>query len=453
MGRTDIWPNCYDIQEYLLDHNLDEFKEHICRDNWIPLGDVRSIEQAMEKYSPLAAIIIRMSEMLARGCVEVLNRNTLNYTRGQYKTWDKLIACPNPYQTRGEFLKQLYSYVLLNGFCYAYPVYASGFPDVPAYIYLLPPENIDVKPIKNRPYLNTSRDKIRQVFFTWNGEREELDERELILFKDSASISIDNQTLLPKSRIRNLRYPISNGIGSMESRNSLIYDRGANGIISNDVSDVHGAVPIPKDEIEKLEKRYKNRHGLLKSQMNVIITKAALRYTPMTFNVEELGLHTEHVACIKDCCDMLGYQYRLLSTGEGATFDNAITDKKSVYNDAIIPQAESLLEMMNLGLKTIDKNIIIKISFEHLYIFQSSEKERGEGRKALNDALKIEWDNSIITKNMWLLEIGRDIVGDINDKENPFNKYKFELTPEELGIIIDNTNNNTGNENNNNNKK
>ena len=57
-------------------------------------------------------------------------------------------------------------------------------------------------------------------------------------------------------------------------------------------------------------------------------------------------------------------------------------------------------------------------------------RQEADARKVMNEALKIEWDNGLITKNMWLEELEEERV------PNPlFDKYKFELTPEELGII------------------
>ena len=70
-----------------------------------------------------------------------------------------------------------------------------------------------------------------------------------------------------------------------------------------------------------------------------------------------------------------------------------------------------------------------------IYNHSRSKKDEADARKVMNEALKIEWDNGLITKNMWLEELEEERV------PNPlFDKYKFELTPEELGIIANNQN-------------
>ena len=135
---------------------------------------------------------------------------------------------------------------------------------------------------------------------------------------------------------------------------------------------------------------------------------------------------------------MLGYNYRLLSTGEGATYANAKQDEERLYQNTIIPQAEALMEQYNAGLHTPEANIEICMSYEHVAILQQSEKEKGDGRLAMDNALEKEYKNGLITKNMWLEKLGEDTVAN-----GLFDKYIFELTPEERGmIIIDNQNQN-----------
>lgn len=404
----------------------------------VVLDTVKSIEEAYLTYSPLAAVVLRMAEMFANGCFEVLNRTTGNYTRGQYKEWDQLLAQPNFLQTRTEFLKQLYTYVTLNGWCYAMPVYPASITDRPSAIFLIPPRLIKIKPLRKLPHQAKKGEKIREVFLCWNGQEYPLDESKLILFKDSAATLINPDTFLPEPRTKYLRVPLSNGIGALYSRNKLINDRGATGILANTGSDGVGPIPLMPDEQEKLEHHYATKYGLTPDKTSsVIITSAALKWYPMTFNVKDLALHEEHVACIKDICDLLCYQYRLLSTGEGATYANAKEDKQSVYQDAIIPQAMSLMEQLNNGLKTTVANVELTMSYSHVPVLQASEKEKGEGWLAMDRALELRFKNGLITRNMWLEKIGEDTQSD-----PVFDLYIWQMTPEQRGLFITPNNDN-----------
>lgn len=431
MKYSNSWQNVFDLSEF---NHLQDFGaldlSRLKRYEWVPLNGIKCLEEAYMKYSPLAAVIMRMAEMFANGKFEVLNRATQNYTRGQYKDWDNLLANPNFLQTRSEFLMQLYSYVAINGWCYAMPMYPSGITDRPYAIFLLPPWLVTVEAVKLPPHSIKKGSKFRKIWICWGNKREEIDESKLILFKDTNAI-LDATTYLPKSRIENLQIPISNGIGAGQSRNSLIHDRGASGILANSASDVHGAIPIMDDEVERLEKLYRNRYGFTPDKTSsVIISSAALKWQPMTFNVKDLMLHEEHALCIKDICDIYGYQYRLLSTGEGATYANAKQDNQNVYYNAIVPRSEAIMEQLNTGLRTPEANIELAMTYGHVPDLQQSEKEKGEGMQAMNQALETMFKNGLITRNMWLERLGLDTV------KNPvFDKYIFEMTPEERGIL------------------
>lgn len=409
--------------------------------NWLSLDTIRSIEEAIEKYSPLGSIISRLCEMIANGKFEVLNRRTQNYTRGEYKEWDAFLETPNPNQTRIEFLKELSAYILLNGYCYVRPMYASGFKDRPSALWILPPWATTVELIPQSKYFRKKEDNIRKIKFTWNNQQQTFLESELILFKDPGSLTTCKETLLPESRVKDLVYPLSNGIGAMESRHSLIQDRGASGILANSASDVHGAIPVPAKETDRLQNEYNKRYGLTKNKKygHVIVTNQPLKWQSMSFDVQQLRLHEEHDENKKDVCDRYGFPYRLLSTPEGATYENMQWDLQRTYTDMVMPFAETLIARLNDGLNTPAQNIELCLSYEHIPVMQESEEQRGQGRKALNEALQLEWDNGLITRNMWLEELEEDTV---NMPE--FDLYKWQLTPEQLGIVNTDINGNSG---------
>lgn len=399
----------------------------------LSVGDTQSIRAAYDMFSPVAAVIIRLAEMLTAGKFEVLESATGNYTAGKYREWEQFLEQPNYFQTRDEFLKQMYTYTILNGYCYALPKYPAGFTDRPSDIFLIPPEFVHVEPIKRPPWASRTREPEREVIVSvpvgGSTFSHRYKEKDLILFKDTAAAHINPMTWLPESRLKSLKYPISNGYAAMESRNSLIVDRGANGILTNDTYDHVGSIPLNPDEQKKLEDAYRRRYGLTKDKdTSIIISRFALKWQSMTFDSRELQLHEEHVDCVKDICDVLGYQYRLLSTGEGATYQNQESDLRSVYQNTIIPQAEAFMRQLNNGLNSSE--IEVHLNYKDIECLQKSQETKGKGRLAMNRALRLEWLSGLITRNQWLEALEIDTV----DRPD-FDKYIFELTPEQRGVI------------------
>lgn len=387
------------------------------------------------EFSPVAAVVIRMAEMFSAGKFEILNAKTGNYSKGEFPYWEKLLANPNFLQTRYDFLKQLFTYVVLNGWCYALPIYSRGF-DEPSQIFLIPPSMTVVECPNKMPWMVSRNESLRKVRIRTSDSTEKVySEKELILFTDSAAAMVDPYTWLPLSRLRALKYPISNGYYAMESRNSLIVDRGAIGMLTNSGIDAVGTQPLDPEEKDRIQAMYKKSYGLTKDKRSsVIITDANLKWQSMVLSVKELMLHEEHVGVTKDICDVLGYQYRLLSTGEGATYANQQNDMRSVYQNSIIPQADSLMSQLNRGLNLIENGVKVAMNYKDIDSLQESQEIKGKGRLAMNKALRLEFLSGLITRNQWLEAIELDTI----DRPE-FNKFIFEMTPEERGIIDINT--------------
>jgi len=384
--------------------------------------------EAARRCAPLAAIVSSMADAFVAGKFEVLNRQTGNFTRGAYKEWDRLLEKPNRFQSRKHFFKQLYISVKVVGYCFVLKHYPTGFKDRPSELYVLPPECIQL--VKKRysvsPTSFTNVLDLYDVVFTWGGEQTKLDNESLMLIKDSTPV--DKETLMPTSRLINLRYPVSNLIAAYEARCTLIQKRGALGILSNSGKDSVGTIPIQDEERREVQGQFYSNYGLTRGQSQVVITTAALQWQQMSMNVKDLMLMEEHLSDVKDVCDAFGYPFPLSSHSDQSTYNNVSTADRLLYQNSIIPDSEDYIdEQFNEGLKTPESNIRIVINYENVPALQASAKERGEGMKALNDALKIEWDNGLITRNIWLESLGKDTV---NREE--FNKYKFEVQQQQF---------------------
>lgn len=389
-------------------------------------------EHLFQQCAPLASVIMKKAGALANGLFETINPKTDNYVRGKYKEWDALWANPNHIQTRSQFVTQLGLYLGIRGWCYALPVYPLGYEGVgrPDSIWLIPPHCLRVELRQDKPfYAFAPGESMRRVWFAFNGRETELNERQLILFTDSSSLTCSD-TMLPEGRMWSLRKSIGNLIGAMDSRHMLIKHRGAMGILTQQGTDSAGPMPLmPKDKADLQAKL--DRYGLMPDQWRAIISDADLKWQSMVFDVNQLGLHEEHLSCVKDIYEGYGVPFPLSAHSDQSTYNNIESAWRGLYQDTIIPEANGIIEQFNKGLKSEDNNVEFIVSYDHISYLQQSEKEKGEGRKAMNDALQVEWDNGIITRNMWLKQIGRDEISG-----NPiFDKYKFELTAEEQGIV------------------
>ena len=402
--------------------------------SYVDLGNTRLLYQAFYKCAPLAAIVNNLSEAFVAGKFEVLNRTTGNYARGKNKEWERLLQRPNPMQSRKHFFKQLYSNVIIAGWCFCLKSYASGFKDMPYQLFVLPSENLtfERKIIYGLPDSYKNLGDIYRIYFTANGERTELNWEDLMYFTDS---TLTNPiTMMPHSRMTALRYPISQVIALYEAKATLVQKHGALGILSNQGKDQLGHIPITPEERRKVEQQFYTNYGLARGQSQVIITTADLHWQQMAMNVKDLMLHEDMLSSVKDICEAYGYPFPLSAHSDQSTFNNVNTADTLLYQNTVIPASEDLIdEQLNEQLNTYDQNIEIVMNYNDLPALQATNKAKGEGKKALNEAYQLEWDAGIITRNQWLKAIGRDeVMGN-----EAFDKYKFELTEEQVKTITD----------------
>lgn len=404
---------------------------------YVELTNSNHYKDAIINCAPLASIMMLCADAFSNGKFEVLNRATQNYTRGAYKEWDRLLNRPNFMANKSTFLKQLHTNIISNGYCYALPIYPSGFRDRPSAIFLLPPEitEVELKDPTRLPYSYKANESIRRVFINYGGKKTELKEEELILFTDNTP-HVDVKTWLPQSRLKSLKVPTSIFTASENVTLTQTVKHGPTGIISPDNNkDALGTIPYTEEEKQNLQSELR-RYGITSGQWQHIIANQAMKYTPIGSSIADLRLDENELKCIKSFCFLLGYPFDASPFGDRASWNNLNEGEKKWYQGSIMPQAANIVEQLNEGLKTPDQNIEIIVSYEDVYVFQQSQKDKGDGRRSMNQALQIEWNNGLITRNMWLEELGRDTI-----KGGLFDKYKFELTPEELGIVQQNVNN------------
>jgi hypothetical protein len=107
-------------------------------------------------------------------------------------------------------------------------------------------------------------------------------------------------------------------------------------------------------------------------------------------------------------CDGLGYPYRLMAAEKSASYNDVNQFKKMLYQDFIFPEAESICEQWNQMFDTAKYNLNIDKDYSHIPVLQEDQLQAAQARKARNDALLIEWQNDLITRNMWLEKNGED---------------------------------------------
>lgn len=365
-----------------------------------------SAVKAYEKCPPISAIINRKAQAFTNGKVWVLNSAGKEAQSPQATRLRNLLKKPNPLQSWKQFEAQGYIYQQLFGFNIILPILPFGFDDktYTSSMWNIPASWIDIKATEEN-FTRNGGVSLSSIVVNFNGTKITLNLKDLIIIRDNFP-SFTTLTF-PGSRIGALEMPINNIIGAFESRNVLINYRGALGILSSDPGKGQFAA-IPMDDTQKRDlQRDFRRYGLRNKQWQVILTTASLKWQQMGYPTKDLLLMEEVQESTKSCCDGLNFPPHLLGLID-PTFNNQREAMKAMYQDGIMPDAESWYEQLTNWFQLDLYNLRIDKDFSHLPVLQEDKGQLATARKTLNEALKLEFDQGLITLDEWLVELGKD---------------------------------------------
>jgi hypothetical protein len=390
-------------------------------------GGHKSSLTAYECCPPVNAIINRKAQAYINGKTWVLNTRGKESTSAEAKKLQALFKKPNPLQSWKQFEAQGYIYQQLFGYTIILPIKPVGFKeniDASA-LWNIPPFMVDIEETNKLFYQSDTKGIIKEIVLNYKGQRTILKVEDIYIMKDFTPSFCS--LVIPESRIKALELPINNIIGAYESRNVLINYRGALGILTKDAGDggQYGALPLPEGEKENIQNDFR-RYGLKHNQWQIIITSAAMKWQQMGYPTKDLMLFEEIEDDIMRICDSYNYPYQLMSSAKGTTFSNVKEAKQLLYQDAIIPEAESIYEQWDQFFNTEKYNLKLDKDFTHIPVMQEDQLQAAQARKARNDALLVEYQNDLITMNRWLELNGEDPRPDGN-------RYYSEIKREQNG--------------------
>ena len=360
--------------------------------------------RAYNRCAPLSGIIQRKARAINNGKVFLMDDKGKESNVALANDLRKLLAKPNALQTWPELMNMLYTMLSVFGECFVFALKAEGFKNTKS-LWVIPNWLITVE-TSGKMFLQTDVNQIITGYkVNLQGESTSLKTDDVIHIKDS----IINSTYLTRgqSRLVALRDPISNIIAAYEARNVLITKRGAIGILTNNSKDVAGMIPLEQIEKDKLQDEFKT-YGLNRTQSQVIITSASLQWQSMTYPTKDLMLFEEIEDDVRQIADNFEYPMYLLGFKNGSTFSNVAEAKKALYQDAIIPEAESIYQAFTSYFDTQSKGFSIKVFFDHLDILQKSEKDKAEAFKLKNEGLKIAYERKVITREEYRIALDYD---------------------------------------------
>lgn len=373
--------------------------------------------RAYRRCPPLAAIINRMAQAYINGKTWVMNSAGKEATSPDAKKLRKLFTQPNPLQSWKQFEAQQQIYLDLFGFVLLLPIIPVGFeqygPIEATSMWNIPPNMLNIEETNKLFYQTDVKGIIKSIKLNYKGNNTFLDINNLYIFKDF--IPSADTLVFPESRICSLEMPISNIVGSYESRGILINNRGALGAFTQEPNRGQYVNAIVTPEMKANLQRDFMRYGLRNGQWKFIFSEASLKWQQIGIPTRDLMLFEEIEDDIMRICDAYGYPSPLINSEKGPAVANTKEYKAQLYQDAIIPKSASCYEQWNQVFTTGERNLRIDKDYSHIPVLQEDAKTLWDARNSRVDSLLKEWKNDMITRNRFLFLNGEDTLGPEGD--------------------------------------
>jgi portal protein len=375
------------------------------------------------QFCPIvSAVINKKAQALVNGQTVIKTDDGKKIAKTDYaKGLLQLMKRPNALQTGKQFKAQGNIYKGIYGYCPVLIVKPVGFEGDPSRwkLWNIPPWMLQIRD-KTDLFYTTGDAPFQSIWLTYMGHSVQLDPSSIFFLRENQistgtymmnNSSENNVSLfLPDSKLFSLEKPIDTFIASLDSRGSLIRNRGPQWLLTNDSNDnpEAGIFPNDPDQLSNLHKDFL-QYGIRSGQRKAIITDAKLKLQTVGFDVKQLQLLEGELQDAKQICDGLNYPPYLLGLVD-AKFDNQDIAERSLYTNSIIPDSDSDDEQWSYRLGADQMGLKIVTDFSHLPALQEDITEQGRGRWYMDQALLIEFESDLITQNQWREALGMDTV-------------------------------------------
>jgi len=352
---------------------------------WVSWGQDSYYYLAYQNIPQLKAVVNRLSDAYIRGHKEIITQKKDIITSGD--VYD-VIGKPNPLQSKYEFWETFYRNYTLFDRVHVLKISTNlGLHSM----VVLPTMDVKIVPVLDsdiRTELELS-DFILRYDLYYNGKIIELDVNDVWTFTSSSLSGRYDGYLYPDRKLSALHKPISNIELNYKSRNELMAGQGAIGMISSEKADADGTLALEPDEIKEFQESMK-KYRLASGDYKYLITKAAMKWTPMTVPIKDM-MFLESLQSDSDAiCDVLNYPAILLASSQrDSKYANLNEVRKLLYADNIIANSEKIDSSFNQNFKQFLKLDKLYTDYYHLEVLQSDKKINAVTNKLNTETIQL----------------------------------------------------------------
>jgi len=331
-------------------------------------------------------------------------RETKNGDKQVDEHWSyDLLSHPNPLSTYTEFMKTFIAYYLVFGNAYMVKIIPKGFADA-AQLWVMPSHYMRVVPREegSKSFLENPVSEYELQY-----DQGVTIPQELVMHKKYLSLNYESARMLYGMSPLKPAAKITESIASVyDAKISITKYRGAMGILTPE-----GDSFIDPAEADAIEKKYKEKYGFGRDQINVIISSARMKWSQMTMPIRDLMLIENAKLDFQSLCRIYKFPSALLNDEEGSTYNNMIEKRKVLINNAVKPLINSTFEELSYFLFGVGSRIKVKANWKIVPELQPDKVQ-------LSGRLVNEFDRGVWTPDEVREMLGGEPTGEKSMKQH-----------------------------------
>lgn len=436
LNRLKLAASAFSVSGYSGSRGMG-FNYYADKPSWISLSTPQDFEAAV-RFNPIVKANINLLATAASNgrkvAISTKTGEEIPWNENEYtkKAHQLLVKRPNPLQSAREFAYQGVFYQKTFGNRYVYALMPTGFDakiDLMNIEVLnnLPSQFIDVRKT-GKIYNQTDIKGIISSYARSNVNPPELYDPEHILHFNEVNISSQEPTIMGISKLEVLKMPISNSQLAFESMNTILRNRGQQGIISGASKDGMGSsMPMNDDERKEVENTFKNDYGLLNNQSPFIVSKFPLNYIKTIMSAKEIGIYEEFSNNAILISNEFGVPPELVKTYiQNATYENQGQSVQRLYQDTVMPQVADDDSYWSYRLDTYKYGFEIQTRWDHIPALAENKKDEATAMNMKITAASKAYNDGVITKNQYLIIIGQPTITDGDKYKADYEKGTIE---------------------------
>ena len=289
--------------------------------------EVRS-ESDYKRYKALTSALSPEAMLKA----QIIRKN--NMVELEHTNIHELLERPNPMQSYGSFIQELIAFGKLTGNRYIYGISPETGAQQYKELYVLPSQLVEINS-------GGIMQPVKEYSLQYNGSHK-IPADVICHIKDfNPNYNTSGSHLYGQS-------PLKAGLRSLQTNNEAtetgvkyLQNQTARGVLMSDEGDIN------EMQAKQLKQKFKQQYRGSNNAGDIIITPKKLSWVNFGLNASDLSLIEQYNASIKDLCNIYNVPSVLLNNTESSTYNNVKEAKKSLYQNAVLPEMLKIRDELN----------------------------------------------------------------------------------------------------------